>query len=401
MKSSSSQPQTPAVMKPLGGQTNRDPIILVHGLAGFGREELFGYRYWGGLYDLQESLERAGHTVYTAAIGPFSSNWDRACELYAQIKGGTVDYGESHSASFGHKRYGRTFPGFYPQWGTLDPATGKVRKVHLVGHSMGGQTSRTLAQLLEAGAPMETNAVSPLFQGGQPGRVRSITSISTPHDGSSLVYTTNAVWPFLQQIIAAAGMMSSLTERPFYDFKLDHWGLGAQPGEPFLVYFSRIAQSSLWSQSHDTATWDLSPEGAAALNAWTKACADVLYFSWSTSATIRLPFTGQHIPSPKMSPFWIPYAYAMGIYSQPGGPDRIQIDEHWWENDGWVNTISMDGPKLNSSDRIVPYDGTPRPGVWNHMGQLHGFDHTDVVGIGSPYPVDGWYHRLAEFLESL
>jgi triacylglycerol lipase len=28
------------------------------------------------------------HQVMTAAVGPISSNWDRAVELYYQIKGG-------------------------------------------------------------------------------------------------------------------------------------------------------------------------------------------------------------------------------------------------------------------------------------------------------------------------
>ena len=51
----------------------------------------------GGVHDIQEDLKRNGYTVHTAAVGPVSSNWDRACELYAQINGGTVDYGAAHA----------------------------------------------------------------------------------------------------------------------------------------------------------------------------------------------------------------------------------------------------------------------------------------------------------------
>ena len=88
---------------------NRYPIILVHGFMGFGREMSDDFFYWGGTTDLQKELIQAGFDVRTASIGPVSSNWDRACELYAVIKGGQVDYGKAHSENFGHAQYGRTF----------------------------------------------------------------------------------------------------------------------------------------------------------------------------------------------------------------------------------------------------------------------------------------------------
>ena len=123
-------------------QQNNYPIILVNGFAGWGREEMLGVKYWGGVHDIQEDLKRNGYTVHTAAVGPVSSNWDRACELYAQISGGTVDYGAVHAEKHGHNRFGRTYSGFAPNWS-------ETNKVHLVGHSMGGQTIRTLVQLLK------------------------------------------------------------------------------------------------------------------------------------------------------------------------------------------------------------------------------------------------------------
>lgn len=45
----------------------------------------------------------------------------------------------------GHNRFGRTYSGFTPNWS-------ETNKVHLVGHSMGGQTIRTLVQLLKEGS---------------------------------------------------------------------------------------------------------------------------------------------------------------------------------------------------------------------------------------------------------
>ena len=29
---------------------NNDPIVLVHGFSGWGRDELLGYKHWGGFY---------------------------------------------------------------------------------------------------------------------------------------------------------------------------------------------------------------------------------------------------------------------------------------------------------------------------------------------------------------
>ena len=76
---------------------NNYPIVMVHGLFGWGNNELYGINYWGGENSLKDILTQNGYTVFTPTIGSVSSNWDRACELYAYLKGGTVDYGEFHS----------------------------------------------------------------------------------------------------------------------------------------------------------------------------------------------------------------------------------------------------------------------------------------------------------------
>ena len=77
--------------------TAKIPIILIHGFMGWGRDEMPGYYYWGGLTDLEEYLTSEGFEVYTVSVGPISSNWDRANEAFYQIKGGQVDYGFYHS----------------------------------------------------------------------------------------------------------------------------------------------------------------------------------------------------------------------------------------------------------------------------------------------------------------
>ena len=89
-------------------KTSDYPFIVVHGFLGYGEETLFSkvFPYFGFRPDRNviKAARKAGFEVYQPSLGPFNSMWDRACELYAQIVGGTVDYGKVHSEKFGHRR---------------------------------------------------------------------------------------------------------------------------------------------------------------------------------------------------------------------------------------------------------------------------------------------------------
>ena len=87
------------------------PYIFVHGFLGWGEDEGIDQdlSYWGATAcDLIKNINEAGYECYDASVGPLSSNWDRACELYAQLMGTTVDYGAAHAQEHNHSRYGRT-----------------------------------------------------------------------------------------------------------------------------------------------------------------------------------------------------------------------------------------------------------------------------------------------------
>ena len=63
--------------------------------------------YWGMTTgSLTSYLNSLGYETYSATVGPISSAWDRACELYAQLTGTTVDYGAAHAAAHDHARRG-------------------------------------------------------------------------------------------------------------------------------------------------------------------------------------------------------------------------------------------------------------------------------------------------------
>ena len=126
-----------------------DPVVFVHGLMGWGQRAGINavIPYWGMTTgSLTSYLNSLGYETYSATVGPISSAWDRACELYAQLTGTTVDYGAAHAAAHDHARYGITYDQpLFSGWGTK-------RAVNLVGHSFGGATTRQFLELMANGS---------------------------------------------------------------------------------------------------------------------------------------------------------------------------------------------------------------------------------------------------------
>jgi len=102
----------PAAASAEGNPEDDYPFVFVHGLMGWGERSMLDpiMPYWGMTTgNLMKYLNSKGYESYAAQVGPLSGAWDRACELYAQLVGGTVDYGAAHSAAKGHDRYGITY----------------------------------------------------------------------------------------------------------------------------------------------------------------------------------------------------------------------------------------------------------------------------------------------------
>lgn len=129
------------------------PCIFVHGILGYGDNDKLNSvtPYWGMQYkeDLMKSLNARGYDCHAASVGPLSSAWDRACELYAQLAGTVVDYGAAHSAEHHHERYGRSYVGkaLIDTFGKTD-RDGNIIKINLFGHSFGGATTRLFTYIL-------------------------------------------------------------------------------------------------------------------------------------------------------------------------------------------------------------------------------------------------------------
>lgn len=402
-------------------KNNDYPLVLVHGLAGWGREEGIGLVYWGSTNeDYETMLNEEGIETYTVSVGPFSSNWDRACELYAYLKGGRVDYGKAHSEKHNHDRYGKTFTGIYPQWGDAR-SDGDLNKIHLIGHSMGGQTSRTVTQMLfdrneqevaaicgegateaEVAAAIEEGILSPLFAGDRKW-VHSCTTISTPHDGTALAHGARKLIPLAKSLLAVMGGVAGGDGlRTLYDFDLEQWGLKRQEGESFSDYNNRIWASEIWDKTKDFSFWDLSIPGAKELNQWVLTQEDVYYFSFATEETYNSLFTRHEIPEGGMNPLFIPSAFYIGSYE--GVIDGVDIDSSWFINDGLVSERSAMGPSLGTDTEIEYVDaiiGIPEKGRWNFLGTLDSTDHIDIIGYATPHKKSGWYLALGEYLTAL
>ncbi|MGE5451887.1 MAG: RICIN domain-containing protein [Acidobacteriota bacterium] len=372
-----------------GAARNTDTIVLIHGFSGWGRGELFGLKYWGGGWDgkgdLQEYLKSQGYNVVTVAVGPISSNWDRAVEAYYQLKGGCVDYGASHSSTYGHKEAGRCYNALLTNWDD-------THKIHIIAHSQGGQTARVLLKLLRDGKAGEGTA--PIFQGGK-NWIRSITTLSTPHDGTTLTAFVNPLG-ITEKIVTAAYRLGGLVsgDNAVYDLKLDQWSLTRNAGESWYDYNQRVTNNATWKNSLDNSLYDLSPDGAPSIYGGNAVYPDVYYFSVTTKSTYKGFWDGkQHALLSTFTPF-IPQSEYMGQYTRNEAGHAV-IDSSWWGNDCVVNSRSMQGP---AGAPKQAYNGTPVPGVWQNLGTWDGWDHLDIVGLFTLKDASSFFVNHAKLL---
>ncbi|HEY0856565.1 MAG TPA: hypothetical protein VGE16_05885 [Albitalea sp.] len=397
---------------------NNHPVILVHGFAGFGPTEMLGYKYWGGLTNLESKLQARypDQLVKTAVVGPFSSNWDRAVELFYQIKGGCVDYGMLHANAHGHLRKpeeywrnGRTcHPGLYPAWDADHP-------VHFVTHSMGGQTARMLVQLLAGNGAPSNPGLFPVATSAA--WAKSVTTISTPNDGTTLAYRVVDWVPVVQQLVTGiAGLTGGTLAASVYDFKMDQWRIGPRRStETFEQYVNRVMTWPLWSSGiKDLSPYDLSPAGAMVENDWVHDHPNVTYFSVSTDSSYRGPLTGWSYPNLDTNPLIFLFVGPgwMGNFVPDGRPFAPVNHANWYPNDGVVNTVSHKAPTwaMNAAGSIYPRPvvikdisrgGTPQAGAWNWKGLMDGYDHFDIIGWTLFFDSVGWYKAHIDQLRSL
>jgi pimeloyl-ACP methyl ester carboxylesterase len=137
--------------KPPALKTSCEPIILMHGIAGFREIDVLGLPLLEYFTGVRQYLAPMGYRVFAPEVAPFDDPVDRARQWLKKIE-------------------------------EIRKQTG-AEKVHLVGHSQGGLDARAL---VAPECPAEDTPLGPLMGLGYGPRVRSLTTISTPHLGSAI-----------------------------------------------------------------------------------------------------------------------------------------------------------------------------------------------------------------------
>lgn len=402
-------------------ESGRDyTTVFVHGLMGWGDEDGISdlLSNWGMLAgDMPAYLRGLDYDVYVASIGPISSAWDRCCELFAQLTGTRVDYGQAHAdkccqefSSLGyqlkHARYGRDYTG-NPQiesWGPIyenGNVTGWYdNKINLVGHSFGGPTSLMFLQLLAEGDEAERawgmeqaelyggdwhDYVSPLFWGDYDGEylVNSITSLAGVLNGTTFISANGGAMVVLKDLCAllANGIgVSDLAK--VYDFQLEQFGLTKTSGMDTEAYLSLLNQKGFIAGS-DHAFYDLSIAGTNRLKQGWETYDNVYYFSYAGDKS-HGTLCGNQLPDADMWTILLPFSAKMGRYTNANevvnnvdGTRYGTIDKSWLVNDGMVNTVSSRYP-FGTAHKA--YDANAiEPGIWNVCPDK-ALDHFAFVG---------------------
>jgi len=352
------------IMTSITFSNKKEKIIFIHGFMGWGEHEMGGYHYWGGKVNLIDYLQSQGFDVDAVSVGPISSNWDRAVEAYTQIKGGQVDYGFVHSSKYklNQKPKGKSYHGIHPVWSASNP-------IHIIAHSQGGQTARMLEYLLKNKFDGEE---SDLLGTEMVGWVKSITTISSPHNGTVLADEISKNLPFLQKITPFFGILDDSWFENYYDFDLEQWSLQKKEGESTSDFFNRLSNADI-KTSKNFCAWDLSIKGSKEFNDIYSTDPDVYYFSYLTYSS-SIFSNGGHVPDNNMSPvLWIPSL----IIGQSN-----KVDDAWYMNDGIVNTVSMKYPTNSSGEnepnKIYNEDNIEK-GTWQVMEPIN-MDHQLILG---------------------
>lgn len=361
-------------------QKNNYPVILVPGVVGFGKK-------------METIIKGMDVEVYKPSFSLTSGIWDRACELYAQIKGGTVDYGAAHSEKFGTQRYGKTYPGFVSDWGETSTG-GALKKVNLVAYGAGVPVARLLAYLLAKGSVKEQateGEISPLFQGGKGTAIHAVVSLAGINEGTTLFQAVEYNVPGItKKLTSAAFTIDGLTG-----------GLGVSKYGNGVIADSAVEK--YLAAEKDNLLWDLGLDGMKAWNRQLQVNPDCYYFAYTGEVTKNVydlipkakkstkkhgnPFTEKHakveikkdisIPTPAAG-ICCPTAALMGTFKNYL-PDAPIATPEMHPNDGAVNTAFSMAP-LNEPVSGFSSAEDCVPGTWYQM-PVEEKNHLAFIGV--------------------
>ena len=387
--------------------TKRVPAVMIHGLGGWGEadglERRLHYRYWGfdaGDRDLAAYWRKKGIEVFCPSLGPFTSAWDRACELWAYLVGGTVDFGQYHSEAHGHRRFGRTYPGVLKDWGQ----PGAHEKIDLIGHSFGGPTAVLFADLLTNGSEEERETtpaeqLSPLFAGGH-GWVRAVVTLSGANNGTTFAdfFGEKGIRALATAIYGANALAAGTPLMRLLDFHTDQWDIMGDPAEgrrasPPLSRRLRGVRA-LTAQRLDNVGYELQVAYAAQINRSLRPAPGTCYFAFRACRT-HDDGRGRQVPNRDMRRILKLWSTVIGRYR----PEKLRpfgFDESWLPSDGIVNVKCLGAP-FGLPAREYAAGEPVLPGVWYEM-PVEDKHHMSWVGIGE---TEESFYRFFDGLQNL
>ena len=346
--------------------------VFLHGFLGWGENAkgnaYKGMPYWGMLNgDCLQGYRKAGYTVVAPTVDPAGSNWDRVCELYAQLVGARVDYGKAHSEACGHDRYGEDYTGkaMLDQWDS-------THKINIIGHSLGGRDTIVLASLLAKGSEAERAAttdgsLSGLFTGGKADWLYACVGLSAVYNGTTLVAER-------QSVLDTSKYMQMQIE------ELKYIPLPLRKGMEAMIrgYWSVLAEAASGEVAKaDTAAYDMNPDHTLELNKDVITAENVYYFALVHEDVTYDTIDGHAIcDAANVDPVigaLTPILARTNTVSKGG----LVLDESWQMNDGCVNTISQRAPfGAPTNDLSGPASaviaGEAKQGTFNVFPMVHG-----------------------------
>ncbi|MDD6807638.1 MAG: hypothetical protein PUD72_04210 [Oscillospiraceae bacterium] len=376
---------------------NNYPTVFIHGFLGWGEfdgvnKKVPYYGFFRG--NLMEILRSEGYEVYAPSLGPTQSAWDRCCELYAVLFGGTVDYGKVHSLKYGHKRYGRTYEkGILSDLGQTEAH----KKMNIVGHSFGGPTVMLFQHLMANGCQEEVectpaNELSPLFVGGKGNLIHTVTTLSGVNNGTTfasalknigvVIIDDLVLWAF-----TALGNKDGVTN--FIDFHMDQWGVMDDPHSgrksELRSPFAKLPEIRRYNGNPllDSIGHEMQIEAMAEMNKFIKDSPNIYYFARRANRAHPVPGKKSYkMDADTTFVSKIAGAVTCRWKSKVLGnvPEYHYDAMEWLPNDGLVNVPGLSAP-FNKPSEEWTENTVIRPGIWYNMPIEHK-DHMSWLGVG-------------------
>ncbi|GFY91406.1 alpha/beta-Hydrolases superfamily protein [Actinidia rufa] len=350
------------------GSTSADdlpPIVLVHGIFGFGKGRLGSLSYFAG-------AEKKDERVLVPDLGSLTSVYDRWVleRQMLMAEEGKLIMVRNIARFCGHSQLGRIYEqGHYPQWD-------EDHHIHFVGHSAGAQVVRVLQQML-------ADKTFKGYDNTSENWVLSITSLSGAFNGTTRTYLDGMEpddgWTMkpicLLQLCRLGVIVYDWLDisllKAYYNFGFDHFNMSWKKMGIRGLVDCLLGNTGPFA-SGDWILPDLTIQGSLRLNSHLHTFPNTYYFSYATKRTRTI--MGITVPSSvlRIHPLLFIRVLQMSQWRHPpdaSPPYKGYRDEDWWDNDGALNTISMTHPRLpvEHPSQLVVKDSdcqTLQPGFW-------------------------------------